>query len=496
MQYKKLLQVVSHRKRLFSPNTYAVKFLYICKSLFKEICLLLALCLIYPSPSLAIHKGAGNLVCGQCHTMHNQQGGMELDGASGGSLLLLQANVSSRAEIHNLCLQCHASNGGSQSTTIHGPQNVIAPKVYSSALWNSNNSFELIGSGGNFSTELGSGTDWVTDTPPALGYGHSLGATNVTPPGGDQMIAEFSCTSCHDPHGTSDPDSETINMFRNLRVDAIDAGANNSVRFRNYAHSVNRGRKTGSYVGSVSYGEQSRNGTDYYFGGDERDNASEVIWPVFTTRYGAITGNPETDGGKTNYYSGVRDTGIADWDYMSMSKWCGQCHDNWHEQTDKENKVLMMGPYTSWDWRHWRRHPVNTAMPRNAGPRPNGDGCAKGCHGSFLDRTNYTTALITQGKGLPVTAIGTNFYTNGPVYYLPNCAEAPGWLCDSYPNNTTMSDWPNQTAPRVFCLTCHFAHGGPYLDAMRWDYLYAVSPGNETGNPVPTTVGCQLCHNR
>ncbi|MBE9503328.1 MAG: hypothetical protein IME96_04065 [Proteobacteria bacterium] len=161
---------------------------------------------------------------------------------------LLRANVNSRAEIHKLCLQCHASNGA-QWDVLQPPQGVQAPKVWSASVWTSDNPFNLIGAGGNFSTELNA--TWDVSSAPALGYGHSIGATNVLPPGGDQMITEFSCTNCHDPHGTSDPDSSTINMFRNLRVSATGAGANNTVQLRNYTHApaiVNRGRTTGSYV--------------------------------------------------------------------------------------------------------------------------------------------------------------------------------------------------------------------------------------------------------
>lgn len=118
-------------------------------------------------------------------------------------------------------------------------------------------------------------------------------------------------------------------------------------------------------------------------------------------------------------------------------------------------------------------------MPRNAGPD-----CASGCHLSKLDRTNYTEQLIRDGKGLPVT----NSLMGGSVgiYYLPYLAPAS--------SGTPMSD--GFSGGGVFCLTCHFAHGGPYYDALRWGYIASVSAGDQTGNVVPSNKGCQLCHNR
>ena len=105
----------------------------------------------------------------------------------------------------------------------HAPQNVAAPKVYSSGTWNDDTAFNMIGAGGNFSTELNA--SWDATTPAALGYGHSIGATNVTPPGGDQPVPTLTCTSCHDPHGASSSFDTKINIFRNLKVNAQDAGA-------------------------------------------------------------------------------------------------------------------------------------------------------------------------------------------------------------------------------------------------------------------------------
>src|SRR3989304_7731024 len=78
-----------------------------------------AFILAMAGPCLGIHEGAGDLVCGGCHTMHNSQGNSGLGGNSGGSMLLLRgpitlltaANGDRTLSIHKLCLQCHATNG-------------------------------------------------------------------------------------------------------------------------------------------------------------------------------------------------------------------------------------------------------------------------------------------------------------------------------------------------------------------------------------------------
>jgi len=426
---------------------------------------LLFLCFAFFSgTAYAIHKGAGALVCGGCHTMHNSQGGSPLGGNAGGSLILLRGAVSTRAEIHKFCLQCHGGNGA-QASTLQPPQNVMAPKVWSSATWTSDDPFNLIGSGGNFSPELD--TNWDVATTNMLGKGHSLGATNIVPPGGegDPSIATFSCTNCHDPHGTSSPADANINLYRNLRVNATGAGVNSGVKFVN--DPTRPYREHHSYVGGV-------NGT--YFGGGETDNASNTIWPVYR---GVLTGVPAADSANSNSYGTGQDNG--DPAKVTMSKWCSQCHDNWHEANAPANYVGFPDAGQGPDW---RRHPVNGMMARKAT-----QGCAANCHTSLNDRSTYSLALIQDGKGIPVTA--SSYYAGNDVYYLPYEAPCVGAIgCMDLAPNTSGDNH------KVFCLSCHFAHGGPYNDNLRWDYTSVVGTGSQTGNGVPVTKGCQLCHNR
>src|SRR3989338_3540999 len=448
------------------------------------------LSLLYPSPSKAVHKGAGDITCGSCHTMHSSQGGTNGPnmGGAAGSFILLRAgasSISSRAEIHKLCLQCHADNG-SQASVSHQPQNVIAPKVYSSGSWSQNDPFNKIGAGGNFYGELDAGwsnTDGTATNPAMLGKGHTLFRSNVVPPGGDTTpITEFSCTNCHDPHGASSTADTNTNIFRNLKVIATGAGVNSGVKF--YSDTTAERYLHKSYVGGVN-----PSGTSGYFGGTTCgdgtggtvpcDNANQAIWPVYR---GTLQGDPNTDSVNSNAYgTGLDIKASTDGTQAAtMSRWCSQCHDNWHViiVPGNKQKIIPKPPeYTVGDW-NWKRHPVDSVVPRGASP-----GCATGCHPSRLDRINYSLQLIKDGKALPVTS-GTDSANN--AYYLPYAAPAA--------SGTGMEDLTDDH--KVFCLSCHFAHGGPYYDNLRWDYTSAVSSGSQSGNGIASNVGCQLCHNR
>ncbi|HHL40083.1 MAG TPA: hypothetical protein ENJ37_06225 [Deltaproteobacteria bacterium] len=408
-------------------------------------------------PSMALHKNFDNkLTCGNCHTMHNSQGNSEIGGTTGtGALVLLRGNVSGRQEIHNFCLQCHASNGAQAGDTFNN--NHPAPKVYidgsdgggiggTGVDFKSTGDFGQIGAGGDFSGELtGNSSGWSVRTDRgqnniARGFGHSLGATNVLPPGSaDGNLAAFSCTSCHDPHGAYDADTSTVDKYRNLRKTPTGSGST----------SVNVNDNTTSWIGmggqsSAAFANAVMIGTD----------KTTAIWPVYDSDNTLVGDGGTADQAISNYYP------VNSGD--SISNWCATCHDNWHEDIATTNDT------GSGDW---RRHPVDEIIyaPGNANQK-------SGAGVDIINLSNYTQALIAAGKALPVA---NNASDGSGVYYL-----------DPASYNST---------DRVFCLSCHFAHGGPYYDNLRWDYLSEVWPGGsagQSGNSIASTVGCQLCHNR
>lgn len=422
----------------------------------------------------AVHKGAGDLTCGNCHTIHNSQGGAALNagGPAEGSLLLLRGSVTTRAEVHNFCFQCHAADGA-QANNNFAPHGQVPPKVNlaGNGTWNMNTSFNQIGAGGDFFAACGTGPVYdcwnVDGGAVAVGKGHSLGAVNVTPPGStNPAIAEFSCINCHDPHGTDNAASPSINKFRNLRHTPTGGG---------YAVAFSAG-EFGSYVGGI---------TGTFAGGGnfvpEAGPNGTSIWPVFK---GTMTGVPTTDHANSNWYgaSSLMADGVTPnvnapagtaANSMGMSLWCASCHTKWHEGNAPGNV----------NGSDFNRHPVDWMIETLAGAAGTcaaGDtagvlGGASGDNVCILDTTHYDATVA--GQSLP-TASGQA--AADKVYYLIS--------------GTTGATTQDENA--VMCLSCHFAHGGPYNDNLRWDYTSAVGVGSQTGNGIPSTRGCQLCHNR
>lgn len=402
----------------------------------------------------AVHKGAGDLVCGSCHTMHNSQGSGSntLGGTTGGSIVLLRASLpNGRADIHLLCLQCHAENGtGATASDIDPASGVTAPKVYRTTAWDGTG-FDDIGSGGDFSsTGVYAGGIWTLNTAdggstcsdnPSVGKGHSIGCADVVPPGAAEATAipALSCTNCHDPHGTDDANNADINIFRNLKKRPAGGGGGSALD-PDGAVTVSATSYVGGYarvVGNVA-------GATAFTGAGDSATANHY-WPI-------INGSGVTSPQNT-YPAGTSANGTGD---AGISGWCTQCHDDWHEDgTGTTNKVEGPGD----DQQDWRRHPVNN---------------------SIVDATRPDS-----GAGVPKTD-----FTHYSGIALPNRLPA------AQNNDGGLTYYADNSLDRVFCFSCHFVHGSPYNDILRWDYTDSVEVGGQVGNSISSTVGCQICHNR
>lgn len=382
-------------------------------------------------PSLAVHAGSGQIACGSCHTMHSSQGSSQGGsmGTDTGVLRLLRVTSNCSAD---LCLMCHAENGGSGGSEFNsGGWLTTPPKVYlTSGPWAEGSSFDLIGAGGDFKgvgnysstgfTAQGQDTTANADGPSA-GYGHSLCEEDMVPPGGNGGSTEaavtiagyFTCANCHDAHGTLSTQSG-INEYRNLLGNIISQGDGKS-----WSSDI-----ATTYVGSLA-GSAS---------GGSDPGAVRNVWAMAN---GALNNTYLSDGSGEG----------------QMSRFCAQCHGKWHEDLTSDN---ISG-------NDWRRHPVDHAM---------------------------VDTSPTSGSGITIVDW---------AHYL---------AVDSYPGNSDAMKVPavnggvsaeafaDEPADKVFCLSCHFAHGGPYYDALRWDYLASAGVGSQVGLGLDSSSGCQQCHNR
>jgi len=143
----------------------------------------------------------------------------------------------------------------------------------------------------------------------------------------------------------------------------------------------------------------------------------------------------------------------------AFSNFCAQCHQNWHESISTTN--------ASGD--DWKRHPVDNPITDTS---PNS---GAGVEITRFDNynTNPVPSPLALGTSTGATKLPAMQATGAGAYYFADDA-----------------------ADRVFCLSCHYAHGGPNNDILRWNYTSAVSAGSQTGNAIATNVGCQQCHNR
>ncbi len=134
-----------------------------------------------------------------------------------------------------------------------------------------------------------------------------------------------------------------------------------------------------------------------------------------------------------NEYNGSSDpSGGPD---NSMSHFCAGCHGYFHGIVQSAN-----------DDGHspWLRHPTNIPLPNS---------------GEFSSYTVYSPmAPVARDPGLLIGMSG------------PISSVSPG-------------------SDQVMCLSCHRAHGSPYPDALRWDYL-----SNCWANNPNSGCGCFVCH--
>ncbi len=123
----------------------------------------------------------------------------------------------------------------------------------------------------------------------------------------------------------------------------------------------------------------------------------------------------------------------------TISQFCATCHGNFHTlETDRSDGVGAnpSSPFI--------RHPTDLSLPNS---------------GEYAD---YNNGTMIYSNMAPVARL--------TVYTSPSSSVSPG-------------------ADAVMCLSCHRAHGSPYSDMLRWDYL-----SNCSANQPNSGCGCFVCH--
>jgi predicted CXXCH cytochrome family protein len=139
----------------------------------------------------------------------------------------------------------------------------------------------------------------------------------------------------------------------------------------------------------------------------------------------------------------------------TISYLCGECHGKFHNS----NAGTADDGITNTD-DAWMRHPTDYDMANTA------------------DTTEYAAY---PGSGGAITA--RPYSTATPVA----SADVSAVLATVNLQQSSASD-----TAIVTCLSCHRAHGSPYADLVRWDYVTDCYAGGSSGTPA--NCGCFNCH--
>ena len=253
------------------------------------------------SSTMAFHDTA-KLVCNKCHTMHYSEDGTDPIMAAQASNVSGVSPVTGGpnphllyyASITDLCLACHSGDVGAD---IDGE---TAWSVYSATVptpggdFAESNGVGITGNGHNpYYTSS-------TITTSFIGADEVTGK-ELTPPGNDgQVLAKWTCTSCHSAHG----------------------GSSECFEYRNLKLVVNNG--DGSDTDDVD--------VDSTIGSDNNDEADPP------------------NGSQYNVYRNFAPT-----DYSTkFGAWCGACHGEFHGDETNDLDIYTGG--------NWVRHPTAYAI--------------------------------------------------------------------------------------------------------------------------------------
>jgi len=421
-------------------------------------CLVVALSLVFAGAAFANFGPHGGYAtdtdsCAGCHRAHTSFSTVEFEPSSGPSPsgnvnALLVGSASTMLEF---CYACHGDAAPGAATNVQsgifdsGPSVSGTQTPDSTHPYQTDSAFNKPLNGGGFA-QAANDWDWevnATATYEAVTSSHSMETTSVLwgAGNGSSQNTYLICTSCHDPHGSSN--------FRLLKdsVNTVDVGGYNSIN-------ATGGTAPDGWVFSTEVGYPT---------------AAEGGWmkgPDGAAQMAAY--RPDYTGG-TPIAAGVNAAPGA-----SLSAWCSACHTGYQNNSDAGG-TKNYGSYESTVGAQVRhRHPVDVSLvggdstiftpamefvldPRipleatvgAADYRSNNVGCLT-CHlahGSSQDMTGWAAASLVQNNGEWVPQM------DGVAGVNPDKSDQPGTL--AAPNTTGGTSSLLRADNRGVCERCH-----------------------------------------
>ncbi len=249
------------------------------------------------------------------------------------------------------------------------------------------------------------------------------------------------CLPCHNKEG----EDIYIPVVKSVPPDEVGPGGyfpdiDETETATGYAHNLDMGNEIppgysggGSGVGCLQcHDPHGAKEDDLNISGDPNPNSfcnlrKDPLKNDLKTAYdGALDYNNVVIGGEDRYRFSTYISGV--------SKWCSACHTDFHSDESTPN----------YSEDGWLRHPTDVKLIDYLDPQWDKMG------------TNEVDLITKQPKVKPAD---------------PN-------------NNSGYNYTGNIEDDKIVCLTCHYAHGGPYKNALRWDYANSK------------VDGCQICHNK
>jgi hypothetical protein len=274
-------------------------------------------------------------------------------------------------------------------------------------------------------------------------------------PSSGQLLIGNGCEACHAVAGATNADNGKHAFATFSAPQVIDSTSPNLAGYFSAAGSEiqhNMNMSITGYAAEAVNGGTAPGGTlaltgclhcHRITGGHHGANASYRL--LF-----ALAGTDQTadaDYGNMPGASTVPDTTGTVYDSESMNGVCSTCHPNFHggaNQGYADLTTIASAALTA-----WVRHPTDISL-------------------SEVDAVNMANYNYTNNYGTVATAAQRNL--------LPLGTSTSG------------------NADTIMCITCHYSHGGPYNDLLRFAY-HNGSTGDNVAKDGVASTGCETCHN-